>query len=194
MIILGFDSASVVTGWAVFQDGPSGPVPTAWGRILLPAKKPLGFRLVLFRDAITELFDTHKPDEVCYEHTHVKFFAAARALYMVNGIIEMVTAEKLDREARPIRVATIRKTIGSSSKAGTRDQVSRLFSIHVTQEKFDISDALAVAYTGFELLGKADESKQAKAKAKPARPKKSKGEQVAPGGNEGPEEGVTPSV
>lgn len=191
MIILGFDSASIVTGWAVFRDGPSGPVPEAYGRILLSAKSPLGFRLVLFRDAITELFDTHKPDVVCYEHTHVKFFAAARALYMINGIIEMVTAEKLDREARPIRVATIRKTIGSTSKAGTRDQVARLFSIHVTQEKFDISDAIAVAYTGF-LLGKEDEGKQAK--TKPARSKKSKGKQVAPGGNEGSEEGGTPHV
>lgn len=152
MIILGFDSASHVTGWAVISDGPSGPSLGAYGRIRIIGKKPIGERLAAFRDSLSDLIDNHHPDVICYEDTHVRFFTAAKPLFKFNGIIDLMSFERLGKEAVPIKVPVIRGFVGSSSKAGVRDKIAQIFKVKISKEKFDESDAIAVAWTGLHVL------------------------------------------
>lgn len=157
MKVLGLDSATFVTGWAVINaDGPSGSGFTLgpYGRILIPKRRTIGDRLVQFRDLFSELLDTHKPDRVYYEDTYIRFIKAARPLIKVTGIIEMVVWEKMNEEALYLHPSSVRNMIGCTSKAGARDWILRQFGVSIPKEKLDESDAIAVAWAGAkELMG-----------------------------------------
>lgn len=146
MIILGFDSSSYITGWAVIDCGPTGALTLAKsGRIVLKHGTLIGERLSLIEQTFTDLIRMIKPDSVVYEEPYVWRLNAAKPLYKVVGIIEKICFQETGKEARNINVSTIRKVLSCSSKQGVKDIVEQTFHIRLTDEQLDISDAIAVA-------------------------------------------------
>lgn len=152
MRIIGFDSSSVITGWAVIEDGPAGSLTLLKaGRIVLREHDPIGARLCDLEEMLSAILMEVKPDRVCYEDVYVRFIKSAAALFKVLGVIEKLAYGQLHIRAEAVRVSSIRKLLDCSSKQGVRNIIERTFNIKITDDLLDVSDAIAVTLAAHRL-------------------------------------------
>ncbi len=178
MIILGLDVASVDTGWAVLkfhEDGP--PSLLDYGLIHVVAGWKIGKRLWHFRDQLTKVIHNSKASHPVVERPFIHRRTAVEAIYRFHGVVQELVYDIMQQEVVPMEVGKIRSRLGVAGKKKGVDPkepvrllVNRKFGINLTEKEYDISDAIAVAWSGYSEVRRIG-----KAQAKKAAGKKKKG-------------------
>jgi len=139
--ILGIDPASVTTGWALVEEGPS---LVDAGTIQINSRKSLDERLLLFREKLGELLVATSPDIVVAESPHIFRMSAAAALYQVRA---MVLATVYDHQI-PLHFITPKSARekalgnGAATKADVQKHMHQLFHVKLGE---DAADAACLA-------------------------------------------------
>jgi Holliday junction resolvasome RuvABC endonuclease subunit len=159
--ILGLDTSSVRTGYAVVQidlrkrkkieflDHGSFQV----------GKGGIGERLVRFQKEIRRILERNKPDTAAIERHHLRFVKTAQTLFKFAGVAITEAAAATSREVDEINQETIRSVLGCvpRTRKEAKEEIMRILrdDYGVEVENDDEGDAVAVAIVGAGRLRKA---------------------------------------
>jgi len=154
--ILGLDSSSGVTGWALLETDF-----TARSKILKTGKfttkshigkklRPMAERLVDFHLSLVALFEDTRPDYVAFEAHHIAKLKAAMTILKFMGVGLRTARAYTHKEVIEISPAEIRSDLRckgkrEEAKEAVRVTVNKMFGLTIEKGQEDISDAVAVA-------------------------------------------------
>ena len=155
MIIVGIDPGIRITGFGVIKKNGKLSV-LSYGTITPPTKETMAERLkYLYKDAI-EILKKYKPDLLAIESTfHQKNVRSALILGQAKGAILLAAANSsvpsVEYAPRKVKVAVVGN--GSATKEQVQYMIKRILKIDNMPPKYDVSDALAIAYCGLTNIG-----------------------------------------
>ena len=146
-VILGIDPGSRKTGFGVVALDGRRPRYVSSGVIRLPAEAALSVRLGVLSESMTELLDTHAPDQLAIEQVFMARSAdSALKLGQARGaaMVACVTRglEVFEYSARQIKQAVV--GTGAASKEQVAHMVRTLLRLPGTPQE-DAADALGAA-------------------------------------------------
>lgn len=160
MRILGIDPGSLFCGYGIIQKAENRSQNrtiqyVSSGRIVLPEKKPLHFRIAELYKTLTEIIEEYRPDEVVVERI---FFAkgtkAALSLGHARGVILLSAALK-DIPIHEYTALQVKKAVvgyGLADKNQVQRMVTEILGITRTLSP-DSADALAIAICHVNTIG-----------------------------------------
>lgn len=155
MVIIGIDPGIRITGFGVIKKNGKLSV-LSCGTITPPTKDTMAERLkYLYSDAMN-IIKKNKPDILAIESTfHQKNVRSALILGQAKGAILLAAANSnvpsVEYAPRKVKAAVVGN--GSATKEQVQYMIERILKIDNMPKKFDISDALAIAYCGLINIG-----------------------------------------
>jgi len=154
--ILGFDSSSGITGWALLEtDLVSKSKILDKGMFTTKSHiskklRPMADRLVDFYRNLDALFKKARPDYVAFEQHHIAKLKAAITILKFMGVGLCAAKAYTGREVIELSPAKIRsdlrcKGLRNEAKEAVRKTVNKMFDLAIEPGQEDISDAVAVA-------------------------------------------------
>jgi crossover junction endodeoxyribonuclease RuvC len=154
--VLGIDPGLNVTGYAVVEPSPDGPVVVEAG-VIRPrsAGSAMGDRLVWIYRSVAELLEAFPPSSVALErvHSHVRYPRTAILMAHARGTIVLAAAER----QTPIfgyAATRIKKTLtgnGRAPKAQIQHAIMTELGLDRLPEPHDVADACAVALCHYHI-------------------------------------------
>ncbi len=146
--ILGLDPGLRHTGWGLIQVCGHHLTPVAQGTIHTDSKLSLAERLNTLYQGLSEVIQTHHPDEAVVEETFVNANpASALKLGMARGVVLLAPASYtipvFEYSANKIKKSVV--GVGHADKTQVLIMVQRLLPTLQTELKTDAADALAAA-------------------------------------------------
>jgi crossover junction endodeoxyribonuclease RuvC len=157
MIILGIDPGTLVTGYGVIETRNGKTEILAFGAIKNDSGRPMPLRLKRIYDKLNEVLAVHRPDECAIETAFYGKNAQsalklgqARGVAMLAAIVhDIPMSEYSPREVKKALVGN-----GTASKQQVQYMIRSVLGFKKISEKFDVSDALAVAVCHLHRLSK----------------------------------------
>jgi len=147
MIVLGIDPGTAALGYGVVErNGALRAVDV--GCVTTSPDLPLGERLRIIHDAVTELIETHRPTLVGVERLFFsKNAQTAFAVGQARGVVLLAAAqhEVPVREATPNEVKVAVAGYGAADKEQVGRMVATILGLDAVPTPDDAADALAVA-------------------------------------------------
>ncbi len=145
-IVIGFDPGLAITGYGVIQ----GDAILEYGVLRTPAKTPLGQRLVLLYNQLTELLDQYKVARAgCEQLFFARNVTTALDVGHARGIILLAIAQRHIPllELTPLQVKQSLTGYGRADKQQIQYMVQSIFKLSKAPKPDDAADALAIALT-----------------------------------------------
>lgn len=148
MIVLGIDPGTARTGYGVVASEGGSLRMVDYGCLETIADRPLGARLLLIHEALTDLIETHRPEVVGVERLFFnKNVQTAFAVGQARGVVLLAAAQHglpvLEYGPHEVKLA-----VTGYGRAG-KDQVQRMVQLVLSMAELprpdDAADALAVA-------------------------------------------------
>ena len=154
--VIGIDPGLNVTGYAVVDPGPRGPIVVEAG-VIRPGSsdRALGQRLDYLYRNVLELLGAYPPGALALEkvHSHAKFPRTAILMGHARGVIVLAAATK----GIPVfgyAAARVKKTLTGSGRA-PKEQMQRAiqteFGLAELPEPHDVADACAIALCHYQI-------------------------------------------
>lgn len=149
--ILGLDTASEYTGWAVLRKRSGSPHIRAHGTLYIKPDRgkklrPMGERLDDFQKGLEALFRKFRPTHAAIEQHHIRFAKAAVTLFRFIGVAELTAYRRTKKPVIMLTPSKIRSEIRAKDKAHVRRVVNDHFGLEIPEEFDDEADAVAVAW------------------------------------------------
>jgi crossover junction endodeoxyribonuclease RuvC len=154
--VVGIDPGLNVTGYAVVEPSPHGPVVVEAG-VIRPrtGSSAMGDRLVWIYQSISELLDAFPPASVALErvHSHVRYPRTAILMAHARGAIVLAAAQR----QTPIfgyAATRIKKTLtgnGRAPKLQIQHAIMTELGLDRLPEPHDVADACAVALCHYHI-------------------------------------------
>jgi len=152
--VLGIDPGLNVTGYAVVEPSPGGPVVVEAG-VIRPrsARAGMGQRLREIHQGILEVLEAFPPGSVALEriHSHVRFPRTAILMAHARGAIMLAAAQR-QTPVFGYAATRIKKTLtgnGQAPKAQIQHAIMTELGLERLPEPHDVADACAVALCHF---------------------------------------------
>jgi crossover junction endodeoxyribonuclease RuvC len=148
MIVLGIDPGTAALGYGVVERDGGALRAVDVGCVTTSADLPLGERLRIIHDALTELIETHRPTLLGVERLFFsKNAQTAFAVGQARGVVLLAAAQHgVDvREATPNEVKVAVAGYGAAEKAQVGRMVATILGLDAVPTPDDAADALAVA-------------------------------------------------
>ena len=148
MIVLGIDPGTAALGYGVVEREGATLRSLDVGCIVTSPDLPLGHRLRIIHDAVSELIATHRPDLVGVERLFFsKNVQTAFAVGQARGVVILAAAQHdIDvREATPNEVKSAVAGYGAADKTQVGRMVATILGLAAVPTPDDAADALAVA-------------------------------------------------
>lgn len=154
--ILGIDPGLHITGYAVLESAPRGPVVREAGVVRSdPGTKAMASRILAVYNGIVEVIDQFRPRVLAVEQLYAHYQHPRTAILMghARGAILLAAAQ---REVAVVsyNATRIKKTVTGSGRA-SKDQIQRTvqreLGLGAVPEPPDVADALAVALCHYYL-------------------------------------------
>ncbi|MDG3003815.1 crossover junction endodeoxyribonuclease RuvC [Paludisphaera mucosa] len=154
--VVGIDPGLNVTGYAVVDPGPRGPIVVEAG-VIRPGSsdRALGQRLDHLYRNVLELLAAYPPGALALEkvHSHAKFPRTAILMGHARGVIVLAAASK----GIPVfgyAAARVKKTLTGSGRA-PKEQMQRAIQVELRlaelPEPHDVADACAIALCHYQI-------------------------------------------
>ncbi|WP_165245131.1 crossover junction endodeoxyribonuclease RuvC [Paludisphaera soli] len=154
--VVGIDPGLNVTGYAVVDPGPRGPIVVEAG-VIRPgsSNRAMGQRLDYLHRNILELLAAYPPGALALEkvHSHVKFPRTAILMGHARGVIVLAAASR----GIPVfgyAASRVKKTLTGSGRA-PKEQMQRAIQTELgldeLPEPHDVADACAIALCHFQI-------------------------------------------
>lgn len=154
--VVGIDPGLNVTGYAVVDPGPRGPIVVEAG-VIRPgsSSRALGQRLDYLHRNVAELLAAYPPGALALEkvHSHVKFPRTAILMGHARGVIVLAAASR----GVPVfgyAASRVKKTLTGSGRA-PKEQMQRAIQTELgldeLPEPHDVADACALALCHFQI-------------------------------------------
>ena len=147
MIVLGIDPGTAALGYGVVErNGALRAIDV--GCVTTPSDLPLGERLRLIHEAVTELIETHRPTLLGVERLFFSRNAqTAFAVGQARGVVLLAAAQHAVavREATPNEVKIAVAGYGAADKDQVGRMVATILGLKAVPTPDDAADALAVA-------------------------------------------------
>lgn len=149
MRILGIDPGLVITGYGIIDENKGSFKLIEAGIIRTSSKQELSQRLNRIYTSLNRLIDETKPDVLVLEklYTHYRHPTTAALLGHARGIICLASSQKniafFEYPSTRINKAILGR--GNASKHQIQHMVCNLLDLKALPNKFDITDALALA-------------------------------------------------
>jgi crossover junction endodeoxyribonuclease RuvC len=154
--VVGIDPGLNVTGYAVVESSPDGPVVVEAG-VIRPRSggSAMGNRLVWIHQGISELLEAFPPGSVALErvHSHVRYPRTAILMAHARGAIVLAAAQR----QTPIfgyAATRIKKTLtgnGRAPKLQMQHAIMTELGLDRLPEPHDVADACAVALCHYHI-------------------------------------------
>ncbi len=147
MIVLGIDPGTAALGYGVVERN-GGLRAVDVGCVTTSADLPLGERLRIIHDAVTELIETHRPTLMGVERLFFsKNAQTAFAVGQARGVVLLAAAQHdvPVREATPNEVKVAVAGYGAADKDQVGRMVATILGLDAVPTPDDAADALAVA-------------------------------------------------
>ncbi len=163
MIVLGIDPGTAALGYGVVERDGATLRSLDVGCVVTSPDLPLGQRLRIIHEAVSELIATHRPDLVGVERLFFsKNVQTAFAVGQARGVVILAAAQyDIDvREATPNEVKSAVAGYGAADKAQVGRMVATILGLAAVPTPDDAADALAVAIciANSERVGGPDDS------------------------------------
>jgi len=148
MRVLGIDPGLAATGYGVVEATGRDLRHVASGTIVIPATRPLPFRLKLLFESLTDVCLRYGPEQVVVENTFLaKNVAVALKLGQAKGIALLVAeqAQLPVLEYSPTEIKVAVTGYGGAGKDQVQQMVGRLLRLAVETTTHHATDALAAA-------------------------------------------------
>ena len=148
MRVLGVDCGSRVTGYGVIDSDGADCVFVQCGVVRVKPSDPLPLRLKNIHNAVTEVIRAFQPDTAAFESLfHASNVQSALKLGHARGVCIVAAAEAnlAIFEYSPAEVKSAVTGYGRAEKVQVQQMVCALLKLTVGPERYDASDALAVA-------------------------------------------------
>lgn len=148
MIILGIDPGTLVTGWGVIETNDGMVRMLGCGTVKNKPRLSMPLRLRAIYDGLTDVIETHRPDECAIEtafygknaQSALKIGHARGVSILAAVLREVPTAEYSPREVKKAVTGN-----GGSSKQKVQFMVKHVLRLRSTPKELDATDAVAVA-------------------------------------------------
>ena len=148
MIVLGIDPGTARTGYGIVVREGSQLRMLDYGCIETVPDRPLEARLLIIHEALTDLFDTHRPDAVGVERLFFnKNVQTAFAVGQARGVVLLAAAQHGVQlyEYGPHEVKMAVTGYGRAAKDQVQRMVQAVLALDELPRPDDAADALAVA-------------------------------------------------
>ena len=148
MRVLGIDPGTMVTGYGVVDDINGKLSHVTHGTIEGRRKDSFPYRLKLIFDGLNKVIDEYKPDSIALEEVfYGKSVKSAIKIGEARGIAILCTASANIPMAEYAPTVIKRAVVGSGNaqKVQVSEMVKVILALSEAPEKFDASDALAIA-------------------------------------------------
>jgi crossover junction endodeoxyribonuclease RuvC len=149
--VLGIDPGTAVTGFGVVE-----PARNRLGRLVecgvirTDDTRPLGERLDILFEGVSELLARHKPQAMAVESVfYAKNVRTTVTLGHARGVI-LLAAARAGVPVKEFSPATVKKSVGGSGRAGKAQvgfMVQKLLNLAAAPSPDDAADAVAMALT-----------------------------------------------
>lgn len=147
-VVLGIDPGLRICGWGIVSGGGRASH-IACGAIRPRTRETFARRLLVIHEAVRELIETYRPDEVAIEDPFVGALQPASALAIGQARAAAVLAAALHGlEVEFYAPAAVKAAVsgyGQSDKRQVQSMVRLLLGLDAPPEPVDAADALAVA-------------------------------------------------
>jgi crossover junction endodeoxyribonuclease RuvC len=154
--VLGIDPGLNVTGYAVLEPSPRGPLVVEAG-VIRPcsARSGMGKRLLEIHEGIVEVLDAFPPTSIALEriHSHVRFPRTAILMAHARGAIMLAAAQR-QTPVFGYAATQIKKTLtgnGQAPKAQIQHAIMTELCLNQLPEPHDVADACAAALCHFHI-------------------------------------------
>ena len=157
--ILGLDPGLNLTGYAVLERGPAGPVVREAGVVRgAEGRSTAGMevRLRILYDGIVEVIDQYRPTVMCVEQLYAHYEHPRTAILMghARGALILAGAQRgltlFSYSATQVKKAVTGH--GRASKEQMQHAVARELRLPAVPEPPDVADALAIALCHYHLM------------------------------------------
>lgn len=148
MIVLGIDPGTARTGYGVVSREGSSLRMVDYGCLETIADRPLGARLLLIHEALTDLIETYRPEAVGVERLFFnKNVRTALSVGQARGVILLAAAQHgiAVHEYTPNEVKVAVTGYGRAPKDQVQRMVQLVLGLPSLPHPDDAADALAVA-------------------------------------------------
>ncbi len=148
MRVLGIDPGSIITGYGVIDDIKGKLSPVVYGAIETKKKDSFPERLKMIFDALNKTIEDYKPDHIALENVfYGKSVKSAIKIGEARGVATLCSAiaKKPMFEYAPTVVKRAVVGYGNAHKAQVSEMVKIILALSEVPEKFDATDALAIA-------------------------------------------------
>jgi crossover junction endodeoxyribonuclease RuvC len=147
MLMLGIDPGTRVSGYSLIEYAQGKTIIRACGFLSFKATLPLQERVSLFHDGILALITTHKPQGIAIETPFLgKNAQNFLKLGYLRGIIYLLSHKHgltlTELSPREVKLAVTGS--GSADKIQVARALHAFFPQLATQQKYDVTDAVAV--------------------------------------------------
>ncbi len=148
MILLGIDPGLATTGFAFIEKNNRDITLLDYGIFRTPAGMPLGERLTIIKEDLTELLAKYEPQVVGIEElffsTNTK--TALSVAHARGVLLETLSCSGLEiHEFTPPQVKSAVTGDGSADKKQVQDMVRMILGVQISPSFDDAADAVAVA-------------------------------------------------
>jgi crossover junction endodeoxyribonuclease RuvC len=157
MIILGVDPGTIITGYGVIETRKGVAKMLTCGAITNADRQPMPIRLKKIYDALRAIIRDYKPDEFAIETAfYGKNAQSALKLGQARGVamLAAVTADLPVMEYSPREVKKAIVGNGTASKQQVQYMIQSILKLEKVPDKFDVTDALAVAVCHLHRMSK----------------------------------------
>ena len=147
MLTLGVDPGTARCGYGLVA-GDRDLRAADFGCITTGSRDPLGTRLAIIRDALTDLFASHDITQVALERLgHARTLTSAMHVSHVCGLVHLVAADHglTVEEYSPPEIKLAVAGYGGADKRAVQTMVQRLLDLDTPPTPDHAADALAVA-------------------------------------------------
>jgi crossover junction endodeoxyribonuclease RuvC len=152
MTVLGVDPGTAVMGYGVVTAGGMGSAVrlVECGVVRTRPNQPLGSRLAILFDGISELLERHRPDAVAVEGLfHGRNARSALVLGHARGVV-LLAATRAGVTVAEISPAEVKRAVtgtGAATKPQVGAMVMRLLHLTTSPRPADAADGVAIALT-----------------------------------------------
>lgn len=150
MRIIGVDPGIAIVGFGILENQGSQVQPVQYGSIQTEAGLPVPLRLKQIFEAMQQLLDTYKPDEMAVEKLFFnRNVTTAFTVGQARGVI-LLAAEMAGvpvYEYTPLQAKQAVTGYGNADKKQMEEMIRILLKLKEKPKPDDVADALGLAYT-----------------------------------------------